>query len=139
MMTGHLTSRHGSRAERGRRGVRRKMKACVTKRNTRSSDSAVKAGAELGRKNRLMRRKLGLEIGDRVRVIEIPTYLKDSDYDLKDAEHREMRTAELFRFCLGREFTIRNFGKYSTVELDAAANREVRREFGKYHTIWLLP
>jgi hypothetical protein len=56
-----------------------------------------------------------------------------------DAEHREMRTGELFRFCLGREFAIRDFGRYGTIELEVGANRAVRKEFGKYHTIWMEP
>jgi hypothetical protein len=91
------------------------------------------------RKNRLTRRRLGLEVGDRIRIIDIPPDFKDPNYDLKGAEHREMRTAELFRFSLGRQFTVQNFGRYGTVELDAGANREVRKEFGKYQTIWLEP
>jgi len=98
-----------------------------------------KATKEFARKNRLIRRRLGLEIGDRIRVIDIPPDLKDPNYDLQDAERREMRTAELFRFCLSREFTVQDFGRYGTVELDAGANRAVRKEFGKYQTIWLEP
>ena len=81
----------------------------------------------------------GLEIGDRVRIIDIPSDLKDPNYDLKGAERREWRTAELFRFCLGREFTVQEFGKYGTVELEAGANRAVRKKFGWSHTIWLEP
>jgi hypothetical protein len=98
-----------------------------------------KATAQFGRKNRLTRKSLGLEIGDRVRIIEIPPDLKDPNYDLSDAERREMRTAELFRFCVGREFTVRGFGRYATVELEAGANREVGKKFGKYQTIWMEP
>ena len=100
---------------------------------------AAKATRQFARKNRVTRRRLGLEIGGRVRIIDIPSHLKDPSYDLQDAEHREMRTAELFRFCLGREFTVRDFGRYGTIELDAGANNAVRKQFGKYHTIWLEP
>jgi hypothetical protein len=50
-----------------------------------------------------------------------------------------MRTAELFRFCLGREFVVKDFGRYGTVELDASANRAVREELAKYQTIWMEP
>jgi len=50
-----------------------------------------------------------------------------------------MRTAALFRYCLGREFTVQDFDRYGTVELEAGANGEVRKKFGKYHTIWLEP
>jgi hypothetical protein len=105
----------------------------------RNNSSARRATEKFARKNRLTRRRLGLEIGDRIRIIDIPPHLKNPSYDLQDAEHREMRTAELFRFCLGREFTIRDFGKYGTVELEAGANREVGKKFGKYQTIWLAP
>jgi hypothetical protein len=108
----------------------------LKKRNKTAARSATERFAS---KNRRTRRRLGLEIGDRVRIIDISSDLKDPNYDLKDAEHREMRTAELFRFSLGREFAVRGFGRYSTVELEAGANRAVRRKFGKYHTIWMEP
>jgi hypothetical protein len=80
-----------------------------------------------------------LKIGDRVQIIDISEYLKDPNYDFKDEGYQEMRTAELFRFCIGREFTIRGFDKYGHVEIDASANRSVKKEFGKYHTIWSEP
>lgn len=105
----------------------------------RSNNSAKMATERFARRNRQARRRLGLEIGDRVEIIDICSCVKDPNYDRKDAEHREMRTAELFRFCLGREFTVRDFGRYATVELDAGANRAVRKEFGRHHTIWLEP
>jgi hypothetical protein len=100
---------------------------------------AVRAARGAAQKNRRTRRKLELEIGDRVRIIDISSDLKDPKYDAKDDKDWPMRTGELFRFCLGREFTIRDFGKYSTVELEAGANRDVRKKFGKYHTIWMEP
>ncbi len=106
---------------------------------TKSKSATRKATESFASKNRRTRANLGLEIGDRIRILDIPPHLKDPSYDLKDDDHREMRTAELFRFCLGREFTVQDFGRYGTVELDAGANREVRREFGKYQTIWLEP
>jgi hypothetical protein len=73
-------------------------------------------------------------IGDRVRVENIPDDLRDPEYDTKDADHREMRTAELFRFCLGREFTIQGFDKYG-LELRADKNKAVRAKFGLGHSI----
>ena len=79
-----------------------------------------------------------LKIGDRVRVVEIPSGFKDPNYDLKDAEHREMRTAELFRFCLGREFAIQAFNKYGYAELSVDKDRTVREKFG-LNTIWIEP
>lgn len=101
---------------------------------TKSKNPAVRAAEKFAQKNRRLRSRLGLEIGDRIRIIEIPPHLKNPNYDLQDAEHREMRTAELFRFCLGREFTVRGFDRYATVELEAGANREVRKKFGKYQS-----
>jgi hypothetical protein len=79
------------------------------------------------------------KVGDRVRIVEIAEYLKDPKYDLKDDGYREMRTAELFRFCIGREFTIKDFDQYGHAEIDASADRAVRKEFGKYHSIWSEP
>jgi hypothetical protein len=78
-------------------------------------------------------------IGDRVRVDNIPDDLRDPEYDTKDADHREMRTAELFRFCLGREFTIQGFDKQGYAELRADKNKAVRAKFGWGHSIWVEP
>jgi len=100
--------------------------------------STTSAAAAAARKNRLMRRRLGLKIGDRVRIIDISSDLKDPSYDLKDAEHQEMRTAELFRFCLGRVFTIYGFGRYGHVELEVSKSPAVRKKFGP-NTIWMEP
>jgi hypothetical protein len=111
----------------------------MSKIRSKAVDEASKATERFARKNRLARRKFGLEIGDRIRIIDIDSDLKDPNYDLQDSEHREMRTAELFRFCLGREFTVRDFGRYGTVELAVGANREVRKKFGKDQRIWLVP
>ena len=79
-----------------------------------------------------------LRIGDRVRIIDISSGFKDPNYDLKDAEHREMRTAELFRFCLGREFAIQGFDRYGYAELSVDKDRSVRKKFG-LNTIWMEP
>ena len=78
-------------------------------------------------------------VGDRVRVVNIPADLRYPRYDLKDADHREMRTAELFRFCIGREFTVQGVDKYGYVELRADKNRAVRAKFGWGHSIWVEP
>ena len=78
-------------------------------------------------------------VGDRVRITDISPDLKNPNYDLRDAEAREMRTAELFRFCLGRVFTVRGFGRYGTVELEVGNSSAVREKFGKWHTIWSEP
>jgi len=79
------------------------------------------------------------KIGDRVRIIDIPEDTKDPKTDLKSNEAREMRTAELFRFCLGCEFTVYGFGRYGHVELRVGKNREVRKKFGWSDTIWIEP
>ena len=83
--------------------------------------------------------KSNFKIGDRVRVIEIPEDTKDPKVDLKSAEAREMRTAELFRFCLGCEFTVRGFGQYGHVELEVGDDSSVRKKFGRFNTIWIEP
>jgi hypothetical protein len=83
--------------------------------------------------------KSDFKIGDRVLVIDIPEDTKDRKADLKSAEAREMRTAELFRFSLGKRFTVYGFGRYGHVELRVGQNREVRNKFGWSHTIWIEP
>jgi len=105
---------------------------------TRNKKSTKSVAEVVARKNGLTRRRLGLEIGDRVRIIDISSDLKDPSHDLKDAEHREMRTAELFRFCVGRVFTIYGFGRYGHVELEVSKSPAVRRKFG-LSTIWMEP
>jgi hypothetical protein len=79
-----------------------------------------------------------LKIGDRVRIIDIPAELKDPNYDLKDADHREMRTAELFRFCLGREFVIQEIDQHGHADLKVDEDRAVRKKFG-LNTICVEP
>ena len=102
------------------------------------SKKSTRAAASVARKNRLTRRRLGLEIGDRVQITDISPELKDPNYDLGDAERREMRTAELFRFCLGRVFTIYGFGRHGFVELEVSKSPVVRKKFG-LNTIWMEP
>ncbi len=92
--------------------------------------------AAVARKNRLARRRIGPEIGDRVRIMDISSDLKDANYDFADAEHRKMRTAERFRFCLGRVFTIYGFGRYGLAKLEGSKSPEVRKKFG-LNTIWI--
>ena len=83
--------------------------------------------------------KSNFKVGDRVRIIEIPEDTKDPKADLKSSGAREMRTAELFRFCLGRTFTVYGFGRYGHIELRVGMNREVRKGFDWSHTIWIEP
>lgn len=79
------------------------------------------------------------KVGDRVRIVDISPEFKDLNYDLRNTEAREMRTAELFRFCLGRVFTVRGFGRYGTVEFEVGNSPAVREKFGKWQTIWSEP
>ena len=101
---------------------------------------AVKrTGKEAARKGSLSRLGQKLKVGDRVRIVDISEALKDEHYDRKHSEHGNVRTAELFRFCLGREFTIEAFDEYGHVEIRADEDSAVRRKFGKWHTIWSEP
>jgi hypothetical protein len=59
--------------------------------------------------------KSDFKVGDRVLVIDIPEDTKDRKADLKSPEAREMRTAELFRFCLGKTFTVMVLGDTDTL------------------------
>ncbi len=102
---------------------------------TRSKQTAKRKPTGAARKGSSSRK---LKIGDRVRIIDISSDLKDPNYDLKD-EHRGSRTGELFRFCLGREFAIQEFDQYGHAELHVGEDRGVRRKFGRYHWIWMEP
>ncbi len=73
-------------------------------------------------------------VGDKVLILDIPANLKDSGY--KDVP--EMRTAELFRFCVGRKFLIRGFDRYGFIELRVDDDPVVKRRFG-LNSIWLEP
>lgn len=79
------------------------------------------------------------KVGDRVRILDIPEDLKDPEFDAKhDTEESKFRTAELFRFCLGRAFTVYGFGRYGHVELQVNRSPAVRRK-GFSGTIWIEP
>ena len=98
---------------------------------------AVRRGA--ARKSSPKYLKSDLKVGDRVRILDIPEDLKDSDFDRKDPHTPKLRTGELFRFCLGKTFTVYGFGRYGHVELQVGKNREVRGNFGWSDTIWIEP
>jgi hypothetical protein len=76
----------------------------------------------------------GFRVGDRVLILDIPSDLKDPGYE----DDPEMRTAELFRFCLGRKFVIRGFDRYGFIELRVDDDRAVKKRFG-LNSIWLEP
>jgi hypothetical protein len=78
-------------------------------------------------------------IGDRVQIIDISADLKDPEYDRKHDPEKQMRTAELFRFCLGRVFTVYGLDRHGHVELRVSNSPLVRRRFGNWHWIWSEP
>ena len=85
-------------------------------------------------------RASGFKVGDRVRIIDVPENLKDPDYDLKqDTAEPKLQTVELFRFCVGRTFTICGFGRFGHAELEVGRNPSVRKRFGWSDTIWIEP
>jgi hypothetical protein len=49
-----------------------------------------------------------------------------------------MRTGELFRFCVGRKFTIEGFGRHGHIELRVDEDPAVKRKFG-LNSIWIEP
>jgi len=49
-----------------------------------------------------------------------------------------MRTGELFRFCVGRKFTIHGFDRYGYLELQVDDDPVVKRKFG-LNGIWVEP
>jgi hypothetical protein len=66
--------------------------------------------------------------------VDIPSDLKDPSCQNDPA----MRTAELFRFCLGRKFLVRGFNRYGFVELEVSDDPAVKRKFG-LNSIWIEP
>jgi len=100
-----------------------------------STKKSAKGAARKGSLSRLGRK---LKVGDRVRIVDISEELKDPNYDSRHPEVADMRTAELFRFCLGRVFTIHGFDRYEYAELTVDEDRAVRRKFG-LNTIWIEP
>ena len=105
---------------------------------TRNNKASKRSTVGAARKGSPSRHRRKFEVGDRVQIVDISEALKDPKYDLKNSDSREMRTAELFRFCIGREFNVRGFQK-DWIELEASDNPAVRRKFGKWHTIWIEP
>ena len=105
---------------------------------TRNNKASKRSTVGAARKSSPSQHRRKFSVGDRVRIIDISEALKDPKYDLKNSDSREMRTAELFRFCMGREFKIRGFQK-TWVELETSDDPVVRKKFGKWHTIWIEP
>ncbi len=72
-------------------------------------------------------------------MIDIPEDLKDPDFDAKhDTEEPKLRTAELFRLCVGRVFTVFGFGRHGHVELRVGNSPAVRKA-GMSGWIWIEP
>lgn len=76
----------------------------------------------------------GFRIGDRLLVADIPPDLEDPKYK----DDPQMRTGEMFRFCVQRKFVIRGFDRYGFVELRVDDDPRVKRKFG-LNSIWLEP
>jgi len=109
---------------------------------TKNKTAAKRRSRGAARKGSLSRQKRKFKVGDRVRIVDIAPSLKDPNYDsnLKSAELQDMRTAELFRFCLERVFKVYGFDRYGNVELHVGNSSAVRRKFGNLrHTIWSEP
>jgi hypothetical protein len=73
-------------------------------------------------------------MGDRVRIVDIPNDLKSPSYK----DDPDMRTGELFRFCIGRTLTIRGFDRYGYIELEVDDDPAVKKKFG-LNWIWVEP
>jgi hypothetical protein len=71
---------------------------------------------------------------DRVRICDCPEAYKDRNFK----DDPEMRTAELFRFCVGKKFMIQGFDRYGYIELRVDENPAVKRKFG-LNSIWIEP
>jgi len=95
------------------------------------------AGA--ARKGSPSRHRRKLKVGEKVRVVDVSEDLKDPNFDLKDDARHDMRTAELFRFCVGRAFKIYGLDRHGNVELHVSNSSAVRKKFGWGHWIWVEP
>jgi hypothetical protein len=73
------------------------------------------------------------QIGDKVRVLQVPPYLhRDNPID------RE--TAEFIGRCVGKVFPIRGFDEHGQLELWATEHGNPRRRLGaNSHWIWMEP
>jgi hypothetical protein len=72
-------------------------------------------------------------MGDRVWIADIP-----SDLNPGYKDDPPMRTAALFRFCLGKKFVVRGFDRYGFVELRVDDDPRVKKKFG-LNSIWVEP
>ena len=107
---------------------------------TRNKSSAKRRSKGAARKSSLSRLGRKFRVGDRVRIIDISEDLKDRQYDSKHPEISDMRSAELFRFCVGRVFRVYGFDRYGNVELHVRNSPAVRKKFGnRWDVIWSEP
>lgn len=73
------------------------------------------------------------QVGDKVRVIQVPPYLYADNVVDKE-------TAAFFERCLGKVFRIEDFDEQGQLELWATDKGNQRRGFGlNSHTIWIEP
>src|SRR6202008_1793063 len=73
-------------------------------------------------------------MGDGIRMCDCPKAYKDPNYK----DDPDMRTGELFRFCVDRKLTIRGVGRYGHVELRVHDDPTVKSKFG-LNAIWIEP
>ena len=73
------------------------------------------------------------QIGDKVRVMQVPPYLYRDDPIDKE-------TAEFFERCLGKVFRVEDFDAQGQLELWATEKGNRRKSFGtNSHWIWIEP
>jgi len=102
--------------------------------------TTTQPGMKAARKGSLSRLGRQFKIGDRVRIVDISEDLKDPQYDSRHPVTTDMRSAELFRFCVGRVFKIYGFDRYGNIELHVGNSPAVRRKFGSQQdVIWSEP
>ena len=76
----------------------------------------------------------GYQIGDKVRVTQVPPYL-DTDNPV------DRETAEFIGRCLGKVFRVEDFDQHGQLELWATGRGNRRKRFRGLdtHTIWMEP
>jgi len=73
------------------------------------------------------------QIGDKVRVVQVPPYLYGGGPISQE-------TAEFFERCLGKVFPVEDFDEHGQLELWATEKGNPRKRFGRNaHTIWIEP
>ena len=79
-------------------------------------------------------RQPGYQVGDKVRVTQVPPYLYGNDPIAQE-------TAEFFERCLGKVFVVEGFDENGQLELWTTGRGNRRKTFRglDVHTIWIEP